>query len=85
MRRFFNDFTSRKLERLMFFQNFFFQSLCACSRNSKNSIHMNTIVASVLFKTQLLNDTRHFVQSSLALDDSVEVSFSIVPFFFLKY
>ena len=47
---------------------------------------MHAVVASVLFKTQLLHDARHFVQSSLALDYSVKVSFSIVPFFFfLKY
>ena len=38
-------------------------------------MHVNTIVASVLFKTQLLHDTRHFVQSSLALDYSFKVSF----------
>ena len=43
---------------------------------------MHAIVALVLFKTQLLHDTRHFVQSSLALDYSVKVSFSIVRFFF---
>ena len=49
-------------------------------------IHMHAVVASVLFKTQLLHDTRHFVQSSLALDYSLKVSFSIVSFFFfLKY
>ena len=34
-------------------------------------IHIHAVVASVLFKTQLLHDTRHFVQSSLALDYSV--------------
>ena len=33
----------------------------------------------------LLHDTRHFVQSSLALDCSVKVTSSIVPVFFLKY
>ena len=43
---------------------------------------MDAVVASVLFKTQLLHDPRHFVQSSLALDYSVKVSFSIVPLFF---
>ena len=43
-------------------------------------IHMHAIVASVLFETQLLHDTRHFVQSSLALDYSVKESFSIIPF-----
>ena len=42
---------------------------------------MHTIVALVLFKTQLVHETRHFVQSSLALDYSVKVLFSIVlPF-----
>ena len=47
-------------------------------------MHIDTIVASVLFKTQLLHDTRHFVRSSLALAYSVKVtvSFSILPFFF---
>ena len=30
-------------------------------------VHIDTFVASVLFKTQLLHDTRHFVPSSLAL------------------
>ena len=46
-------------------------------------MHIDTIVASVLFKTQLLQDTRHFVRSSLALAHSVKVtvSFPIVPFF----
>ena len=43
---------------------------------------MHTIVGSVLFETQLLHETRHFVQSSLGLDYSVEVSFFTVPFFF---
>ena len=43
-------------------------------------MYIHTIVASVLFKTQLLHETRHFVQSSLALDYSFEVSFFIVPF-----
>ena len=47
---------------------------------------MHAVVSSVLFKTRLHHDARHFVQSSLALDYSVKVSFSIVPFFsFLKY
>ena len=47
---------------------------------------MHAVVSSVLFKTRLLHEARHFVQSSLALDYSVKVSFSIVPFFsFLKY
>ena len=40
-------------------------------------MYIHTIVASVLFKTQLLHDTRHFVQSSLALDYSFEVLFFI--------
>ena len=43
-------------------------------------MHIDTIVASVLFKTQLLHYTRHFVQSSLALDYSFKVSFFSVPF-----
>ena len=47
---------------------------------------MHAVVSSMLFKTQLLHDARHIVQSSLALDYSVKVSFFIVPFFFcLKY
>ena len=45
-------------------------------------IHTHNIVASVLYKTQLLHDTRHFVQSSPGLDYSV--SFSIVAFFFFQ-
>ena len=47
---------------------------------------MHAIVALVLFETQLLHDTRHFLQSSLGFGYSVKVSFSIVRFFFfLKY
>ena len=45
-------------------------------------IHMQALVASLLFETQLLHETRHFVQSSLGFDYSVKVSFSIVRFFF---
>ena len=49
----------------MFFKNLFYHSLCAYGRNSKDSRHLHAIVASLLFKTQLLHEARHFVQSSL--------------------
>ena len=43
-------------------------------------MRMHAIVTSLLFNTQLLRDTRHFVQSLLGFGYSVKVSFSIVRF-----
>ena len=79
----FSDFTSRKLDFLICVF-ILFVHMVEIRRIA--DIHMHAIVASVLFKTQLLHDTGHFVQSSLGFDYSVRVSFSIVRFFFfLKY
>ena len=76
-----NDFTPRELEKMLFFFTCYFSLFDHIVRNRRIAdMHVNTIVASVLFKTQLLHETRHFVQSSLALDYSFKVSFFSVPF-----
>ena len=78
----FNNVTSERsknvLSKLLFFS--IFEHIVDILRIA--DIDMHAIVASVLFKTQLLHDTRHFVQSSLGLGYSVKASFSIVRFFF---
>ena len=69
------------LKKCCFFLTCFFSLCDHIVRNRRIvDMHIDTIVASVLFKTQLLHDTRHFVQSSVALDYSFKVSFFSVPF-----
>jgi len=52
-----NDFTSRELEKMLFFLTCFFSLFDHIVRNRRIAdMHIDTIVASVLFKTQLLHD-----------------------------
>ena len=68
----FNYFTSRKLERIFFLNLFFILFVHVVEIRRIADMHMHAIVALVLFKTQLLHDTRHFVQSSLGYGYSVK-------------
>ena len=68
-------------KKCFFFLTCFFSLFGHIVQNRRIAdVCIDTIVASVLFKTQLLHDRRHFVQSSLALDYSFKVSFFSVPF-----
>ena len=79
----YNDVTVRKLDFLIYFFILFVHMV---EIRKTVDIRMHAIVTSLLFNTQLLHDTRHFVQSSLGFGYSVKVSFSIVRlFFFLRY
>ena len=76
---------SLKKMMLFFFLICFFSLFDHIVQNRKIAdMYIDTIFASVLFETQLLHDTRHFVQSLLALDYSFIVSFLSVPFLLFK-
>ena len=69
------------LKKMFFSLTCFFSLFDHMARNRRIAdLHIDIIVVSVLFKTQLLHVARHFVQSSLALDYRFKVSFFSGPF-----